>query len=295
MSSSVKISIIIPNLHSPIIDQTLDSILAQETDLPYEIIVVGQDKYKLIERYDQVQFIQTPEPVGAAEARNLGIKAAHGEWFFFIDADCLAQPGWINAFAEEFNQGWQVVGGGVLTPQAPFWRLVYNLSMFHGQLASQKLSEPSFLPTLNLAVHQNVIEKVGLMDEALIRGQDVDWTSRMKLAGFNLLFKPSAAIEHLPKRQDWQSLRNYNFKSGYYMINVRFRYPEIFHMPGILKRPATWKLFGPLIAAVTTLKILIKTREVRDHLKITPYIYLQKLSWCYGAAKRLREIAKENE
>jgi len=126
MIKPVKISVIIPNLHSPIVDQTLDSILAQETNLPYEIIVVGQDKYNLVKQYEQVQFIQTPEPVGAAEARNIGIRHARGDWLFFIDADCIAQPGWMQAFVEEFEDGWQVVGGGVITPEEPFWLLVYN-------------------------------------------------------------------------------------------------------------------------------------------------------------------------
>ncbi len=34
-------SIIIPNLHSPVIDRTIQSILSQETDRSFEIIVVG--------------------------------------------------------------------------------------------------------------------------------------------------------------------------------------------------------------------------------------------------------------
>jgi hypothetical protein len=34
------------------------------------------DKWGLVQNYPEVQFIQTPEPVGAAEARNIGIVAA---------------------------------------------------------------------------------------------------------------------------------------------------------------------------------------------------------------------------
>ena len=172
--------------------------------------------------------------------------------------------------------------------------MVYNLSMFHGQLASQKRSEPDFLPTLNLAIHKDVISRVGLMDEELLRGQDVDWTSRMKLAGHKLLFKPPAAIEHLPKRQDLKALRNYNYKSGYYMIKVRHRYPDIFHMPRLLRKPIIWRFFAPLIAFITTLKILIRTKEVRGYIKIVPFIYLQKLSWCYGAAESLKEMSNNS-
>ena len=287
---SPEISIIIPNLHSPIVDQTLESILAQETDFSYEVIVVGQDRYGLVEKFDQVQFIQTPQPVGAAEARNLGIRQARGDWFLFIDSDCIAQEGWIMALTEEFETGARVIGGGVKTPEEPFWRLVYNLSMFYGQLASQERAEKKFLPTLNLLVHREVVDKVGLMDEELLRGQDVDWTSRMTLAGYTLLFKPSAAILHLPARKDLDTLRAYVRKSGYFMIRVRYKYPEIFHMPGILGKAWVWRLGAPFIAAATSLKIILKSREVRRHLRIIPYMYLQKLSWCYGAAESLDDL-----
>ena len=287
MSSPVKISVIIPNLHSPIIDQTLESVLAQEIDMPYEVIVVGQDKYNLVERFKEVQLIKTPKPVGAAEARNIGISQAQGQWLFFIDSDCIAQPGWMQALVEEFEAGWQVVGGGVTTPEEPFWLLVYNLSMFYGELASQPQRVRKFMPTLNLAVHRNVIEEVGLLNEDLPRGQDIEWTSRMTLAEYKLLFKPQASIQHIPERKNFASLREYVRKSGYYMIQVRNRYPEIFNTPSILKNPLYWRLLAPFIAGAITIKIFIQTREVRQHWRILPYIYLQKFSWCRGAWQSL--------
>ena len=75
---SPEISIIIPNLHSPIVDQTIKSVLAQETDFSYEVIVVGQDRYGLVEKFDQVQFIKTPQPVGAARSAQPWDQASPG-------------------------------------------------------------------------------------------------------------------------------------------------------------------------------------------------------------------------
>ena len=40
MTSQPLISVIIPNLHSPILDQTLASVLAQKTEHAFEVIVV---------------------------------------------------------------------------------------------------------------------------------------------------------------------------------------------------------------------------------------------------------------
>ncbi len=289
MTTQIKISVIIPNLHSPIVDKTIESVLTQETDLPFEIIVVGMDKWGLVEKYPQVNYIQTARPEGAAKARNIGIREAKGEWLFFIDSDCIAQQGWLEALFNATANGYLVVGGGVKSPSEPFWLVVCNLSMFYGELASQQEKERKFYPTLNLAVHREVVEHVGFMNEDLPRGQDIEWTARMTQAGYKLLFKPTAAIEHHPPRQDLKTLREYVRKSGYYMIDVRHTYPQIFNTPKILKKPIVWQLFGPFIAAWITLKIILQTKEVRQNLRIIPFIYLQKLSWCRGAAQRLRD------
>lgn len=283
-------SIIIPNLHSPIINRTIESILSQGSEHSYELIVVGMDQFGLVDRYPQVRFIKTPRPVGAAEARNIGIHEAKGEHILFIDADCIAMEGWINTFYNSFAEGWQVIGGSVKSPRDDFWVMVYNLSMFHEQLSSQRRKVHAYLPTLNLAVHRQVIEDVGGLNEALMRGQDIEWTSRMTRAGYKLLFEPKAAVEHHPPRHDFEALRKDNYRSGYYMICVRYEHPEIFHMPNLLKRAWMWRTLKPLIAAWTTLKILLKTREVRRQWKIIPYIYRLKAAWCSGAADRLEKI-----
>lgn len=52
--------------------------------------------------------------------------------------------------------------------------------------------------------------------------------------------------------------------------------------------------FAPVIAALTTLKIVLQTREIRQHARIIPYIYLQKLSCCKGAVKK-PEALKQGE
>jgi glycosyltransferase involved in cell wall biosynthesis len=290
MPDNIQISIIIPNLHSEIINQTIESVLSQSTSYDFEIIVVGMDKYGLVEQYPRVKFIRTPTPVGPAEARNIGIRHSRGKWLIFIDSDCVAQKGWIETFVSDFNSGWKVIGGGVESPTEPFLRLVYNLSMFHAYLTSKPRKETSYLPTLNLAVHREVINSVNLMDESLIHGEDIDWTIRMSSNGYTLLFDPSAMVKHLPKQLNLRALCKYHRKSGYYMIAVRFKYPGIFQMPQILRRPWTWKFLSPIISAGTSLKILFNSQEVRKHITSLPFIFLLKLAWCLGAAEGLETL-----
>jgi hypothetical protein len=162
--------------------------------------------------------------------------------------------------------------------------------MFHEQLPSNKKSKRSYLATLNLAVDREVIEDVGQLNEELERGQDIEWTSRMTKAGYDLLFEPYAMIEHHPARHTLDALVKDNNRSGYYAISVRQKYPDIFKMPPLLKTAATWRLFKPIIAGLTTMRIVLTSKEVRQHSKIIPYIYKQKAAWCDGAISRLEEI-----
>src|SRR4030042_2415859 len=89
------VSIIIPNLHSPIVGQTLQSLEAQDYAGPFEIIVVGQDKYGQVSEGGRVRAIVTPQSISPAAARNLGILSAQGEILVFIDSDCVASRDWL--------------------------------------------------------------------------------------------------------------------------------------------------------------------------------------------------------
>jgi len=289
----IECSIIIPNLHSPIINKTIESLLNQDTDHAYEIIVVGMDKFDLVIQYPEVRFLRTEQPVSAGKARNLGIQEAISDKLFFIDSDCIALPGWINTLLKGFDIGWKVIGGSVQSPTNDFWQMVYNLSMFHEQLTSKKSGEHSYLATLNLAVHRDVVKKVGLLNVDLMRGQDIEWTSRMTLAGYHLFFEPKAVVEHHPPRHSFESLRKDNYKSGYYMITVRHQFPEIFHMPAILNHVMIWQIFKQVFACMTTIKITLRSKEIRHYPKIIPFIYRLKIAWCEGAVDRLKGVKNE--
>src|SRR5689334_2346672 len=82
------LSVVIPNLHSPLIGQVIEALGRQTArSAIHELIVVGQDRYGLVP--DDVRFIQTPQPISPAAARNLGARDAGGEYVLFLDADCI--------------------------------------------------------------------------------------------------------------------------------------------------------------------------------------------------------------
>src|SRR4030042_1251839 len=65
------VSIIIPNLHSPIVGQTLQSLEAQDYAGPFEIIVVGREKDGRVRGGGGGRPTVPPHPFSPAAARNL--------------------------------------------------------------------------------------------------------------------------------------------------------------------------------------------------------------------------------
>lgn len=111
-SHSLKTSIVIPSLNSPLIDQVMEKILDQDGfGADGELIIVGRDDNGPIRGQSQVRFIDTGHPVTATVARNIGIDAAEGELLIFIDSDCILQSGRLREHHRAHAAGHKDVGG----------------------------------------------------------------------------------------------------------------------------------------------------------------------------------------
>jgi len=107
----IKYSIIIPvHNNGESIEQTMTSVLAQATPFD-EIILVENgskdDSLAKARQYEQndarVQVIIN-EQVGLSHARNVGIKAARGEYIFLLDGDDTIEPGLLSQLDAAVNE-----------------------------------------------------------------------------------------------------------------------------------------------------------------------------------------------
>lgn len=91
------ITVVVTHHNRPdILREALDSVQAQ-TVKPSEILIVDDhstpaNRKKLNEFSNFATILDTPANVGAGGARNLGAKAASGEWLCFLDDDDLYLP-----------------------------------------------------------------------------------------------------------------------------------------------------------------------------------------------------------
>jgi len=87
----IHFSVILPNLHTPTVGQTVE-LLERPVHAPYQVIVVGKDKYNLIREIDWVHFDHADVPFPPAKARNRGAAQAQGEVIAFTAAIALLDP-----------------------------------------------------------------------------------------------------------------------------------------------------------------------------------------------------------
>jgi glycosyltransferase involved in cell wall biosynthesis len=287
------ISIIIPNLNSPIIDKTIESLLCQNTNHRFEIIIVGMDKFNLIDlSNDQVKFLKTEKPTPPAIARNMGVLQSSGDFIFFIDADCIASSDWIEnhiSIHQRFESP-VVVGGGVNFPNDSYLTLSDNISTFHEFMTHIPPGEKDFLPSLNISIPKSVWNLSGGFNTNYIfpSGEDTDLTLRIKMRDIPLFFEPKAIVTHMPNRREISSILKHAYRFGYCSVKSNSLYWEILSVPFPLKHCILTVIFSPLLAAYVIIKIILSENLPYKYWHTLPIIFLLKIAWCIGFAAQIR-------
>lgn len=294
---SSLVSVVIPNLHSPVVGEVLSALLKQAGDVPasLEVWVVGQDRYGQVRPSERVHMLTTAQPVPPAEARNLGATAAQGETLIFLDSDCVPQPGWLSAMLDAATR-WAEAGaisGAMLPVGDTFIMHCGQVARFHEHLTLNRPGPRCTLASFSLLVPRSVWQATGGFDERFkcAGGEDLDFTVRVALQGYPLYFEPRAAVRHRPGRATWSALWQHDLRGGSQGIVVRRRYADYYRTPAWLLTPWTWKWLSPVIALARAVQIYATTPRLGLYWRCSPWVVLSKLAWCLGAASGLRQLA----
>lgn len=226
-----KYSIVIPTFNrAHHLSVTVESLVSQEVDFPYEIIIVDNNSSDgtrgvaraLEQKYTgKVRYAHEPRQ-GTSLARNTGIAAASGEVIAFVDDDVLAAPTWLAALSETYRthpDAWSVGGKIVLDrgDVAPAWFdpaskvLMAYLSCLDLGDATVELHYPTDLWGANFSVRRDALDTIGAFDPAFgwtgmadakgtgprVAGEDTEMCLRIYRAGGSIYYCGRAVVTHM--------------------------------------------------------------------------------------------------
>ncbi|HEU4432399.1 MAG TPA: glycosyltransferase family A protein [Pyrinomonadaceae bacterium] len=245
----VDVSVVIPTYNrSTLLRDAVQSVLDQDTQAPFEIVIVdnnSQDDTEsvaraLVEKHPQnIQYVRETEQ-GNAHARNRGVRTARGAIVAFIDDDVAVESDWLTTLlrALDSQPGLSFVGGRVLpqwsgpppswlTPDhwSPLALLDYGPDEF--VIAGDS---PRGLLTANIAFRRDVFDDVGWFSPHLQRVkniigsmEDTEFLMRVCRSGRKGLYLPQmiarAPVE--PERLSKTYHRRWHTGQGHFYAVMR--------------------------------------------------------------------------
>lgn len=204
------ISVVIPHLNQPAFLARCLGSLMEGRRRPDEIIVVDNGSAALPEEIcaavPGVTLLREPTP-GPGPARNHGIAAARGTILAFIDADCIADPGWLEvAEAEMRDPEVAILGGDVriwLTDAARLTALEAYECIYAYRM-DRYIAKQGFTGTGNLVVRRSVLDAVGPF-AGLGVAEDRDWGHRATALGYRIRYVAGMKVYH-PARDSFAEI-----------------------------------------------------------------------------------------
>ena len=206
----------------------------------YEIIVVDNASVAPLDtlidqsQYPRLRLVRTESNLGFTGGNNVGIEQAQGDYFFIVNNDTELTPTLLNELLLPFAANNQV---GVTCPKIRFFDTPgvvqyagYNsMNMYTGTATPVGLNQPdgsvydqpgltNFAHGCAMMVSRAVVDTVGrFADRFFLYYEELDWSQRIKDAGFLIYYQPSAAILH----KESVSVGQHNPLKTYYLTRNR--------------------------------------------------------------------------
>jgi GT2 family glycosyltransferase len=147
--------------------------------------------------------------------RNLGLAEVEGRYYATTDADCVADPKWLESFVQRFEcEPGKVVGIGGSIDKYSRNTMVrrFGITIDDGQHTLNYLPASSlpYITGANSCYSTSSAREIGGYDERFICGEDVDISYRLQYAGGHLTVDPAAKVLHEDRATLWQHLRRFD-------------------------------------------------------------------------------------
>lgn len=327
-NNSRLISIIVPVYNRPDeIDDLMKSLRAQ-TDMNFELVLVEDGSTVPClpdnpekERFTLKYFRKGNE--GRSIARNYGIERAEGDFFIFVDSDCILPPDYIEKLQKQLDETPVDCFGGPDAAHESFTdtqkAINYSMTAFltTGGIRGGKVSMEKFTPrTFNMGFSKDVYNKVGGFREMF--SEDIDMSTRIRQAGFKIALFPDVYVYH-KRRVDMKKFWKQVHVFGMSRITLQLLYPgsmKLVHwLPAVFTIGCLFLLIGsifipwlliPLAIYIMAfwLGALVETKSLKIATMAVPAAFVQLFGYGTGfikayvskiILKKGRDIEKEIE
>lgn len=200
-SASPDLSVVIPaKEEAEYLPATLESVAAQETDRPYETIVVdgdSDDRTPEIAREWDLRLVRQEEG-GIGRGRHLGAEAARGDRYLFVDADTTLDPAYVETMVP-FLEERDLVAASARC-RMPGLRATLMQATINRVFP--RLRRP-ILPGFNLLVDRDAYERAGGFPD--VPNEDTAFSRRLADYG-ETAYHPAVLVETSSRRLREQGL-----------------------------------------------------------------------------------------
>lgn len=257
----IELSLIIPLYNRPDEIRELLESLCTQSHGDFEVVVVEDGSsvksdeivHSFSNRLSISYFYK--ENSGPGQSRNYGAERASGNYFIFLDSDCIIPEHYIEAVRSSLNTNYVDAFGGPDRADQSFSPIqkAINYSMTSlfttGGIRGNTKSVEKFHPrSFNMGYSRKVFEKTKGFAEMRF-GEDIDMSIRMMKAGFRTALIPEAYVYH-KRRTNFRQFYKQVHNSGIARINLFKRHPDSLKLLHFF--PAAFSLYC-IFAAVALL------------------------------------------
>jgi rhamnosyltransferase len=218
--------VLIPTLNpGRLIDRVLTAVLAQETTIPFEVLIVDSgsrpEELAAMRRYPVRLECIPPAEFGQGRTRNLLAERAAGELLFFLSQDAEpTSPAWMATLAAPLEDG-RVAGAyarQIPHPGADPLMRFFLADTYGRQPARRRLAPGArprivdiFFSNVSSAIRRDVWRRIPFRDVRM--SEDQYWAHDVLRAGYEVAYQPAARVFHTHDYSLGRLFRR-NFESG---------------------------------------------------------------------------------
>lgn len=239
----MTLSVIIVNYNVKyFLEQCLQSVFQAAEGIDTEVWVVDNNSVDgsvqmLREKFPLIHLIANSDNPGFAKANNQALRQCTGDYLLLLNPDTLVQRDTFSTCIDFFEKNpdcgglsvKMVNGDGIYlkeskrgfpSPATSFYKISGLIKLFPhhrkvgayymGHLDDNAVNEVDILPGAFLMLRRETMQQTGLLDESyFMYGEDIDFSWRIKLAGYKNYYLPTTRILHYKGESTRKASMNY--------------------------------------------------------------------------------------